>query len=107
MQKITTIMKARIKKTGEVVNIASYATVTLDKCDSWGNPIELGFDEVEILQNPKNKIDWEQRRYEIAKEVFASMYDFSMNGDVIATQAIFAADKLIVALKKKKRGTNR
>lgn len=94
-------MKARIKKTGEVVNIASYATVTLDKCDSWGNPIELGFDEVEILQNPKNNIDWEQRRYEIAKEIFASMYDFSLKVDAIAKHAVFAAEELIVELKKK------
>ena len=29
-------MKARIKKTGEIINIADYAKVTLDKCDSWG-----------------------------------------------------------------------
>lgn len=62
-------MKARIKKTGEVVNIADYAKVTLDRCDSWGNPIELGFDEVEILQEKSTDIDWEQRRYEIAKSV--------------------------------------
>ena len=60
-------MKARIKKTGEIVNIADYVKVTLDRCDSWGNPVELGFDEVEILQEPASDIDWEQRRYEIAK----------------------------------------
>lgn len=29
-------MKARIKKTGEIVNIADYATITLDSHDSWG-----------------------------------------------------------------------
>lgn len=62
-------MKARIKKTGEIANIADYARVTLDQCDSWGNPIELGFDEVEILQETTSDIDWEQRRYEIAKTV--------------------------------------
>lgn len=62
-------MKARIKKTGEIINIADYAKVTLDQCDSWGNPIELEFDEVEILQEPTSDIDWEQRRYEISKSV--------------------------------------
>lgn len=36
------VMKARIRKTGEIINIANYAKVTLDQCDSWGNPIELG-----------------------------------------------------------------
>ena len=35
-------MKARIRKTGEIINIANYAKVMLDQCDSWGNPIELG-----------------------------------------------------------------
>lgn len=62
-------MKARIKATGEIINIADYARVVLDQCDSWGNPIELGFDEVEILQETTSDIDWEQRRYEIAKTV--------------------------------------
>ena len=62
-------MKAKIKATGEIINIADYARVVLDQCDSWGNPIELGFDEVEILQETTSDIDWEQRRYEIAKTV--------------------------------------
>ena len=43
-------MKVRVKETGEIINIADYARVTLDKCDSYGNPIELSFDDVEILQ---------------------------------------------------------
>ena len=34
-------MKARIKETGEIINISDYARVTLDKCDSYGSPIEL------------------------------------------------------------------
>lgn len=60
-------MKARVKATGEIINIADYARVRLDKCDSYGNPIELSFDEVEILQERSDNIDWEQRRYELAK----------------------------------------
>ena len=92
-------MKARIKKTGEIINIANYAKVTLDQCDSWGNPIELGFDEVEILQEPTSDIDWEQRRYEIAKEVFASTYDIFQNKN-LEKMAVHAADALIAELKK-------
>lgn len=34
-------MKARIKKTGEIVNIAEYARIALDQCDSWGCTIEV------------------------------------------------------------------
>lgn len=60
-------MKAKIKATGEIIDIADYARVTLDRCDSYGNPIELSFDEVEILQERSDNIDWEQRRYELAK----------------------------------------
>lgn len=60
-------MKTRIKETGEIINISDYARVTLDKCDSYGSPIELSFDEVEILQERSDNIDWEQRRYELAK----------------------------------------
>lgn len=60
-------MKARVKATGEIINIADYARVTLDICDSYGNPLELSFDEVEILQERSDNIDWEQRRYELAK----------------------------------------
>lgn len=60
-------MKAKIKATGEIIDIADYARVTLDRCDSYGNPIELSFDEVEILQERSDNIDWEQRRYELTK----------------------------------------
>ena len=40
-------MQAKIKATGEVFNIASYATVTLDNHDSFGNSLEKKFEEVE------------------------------------------------------------
>ena len=60
-------MKAKIKATGEVFNIASYATVTLDNHDSFGNPLEKSFEEVEIIQEKSSDIDWEQRRFELAK----------------------------------------
>ncbi len=52
-------MKARIKKTGELVNIADYARIALDQCDSWGNPIELKPEDVELVQETSDSnIDW-------------------------------------------------
>lgn len=93
-------MKARIKKTGEIINIANYAKVTLDQCDSWGNPIELGFDEVEILQEPTSNIDWEQRRYEIVKEASIAMIRFQATDEERVKWAIDLADVLITELKK-------
>lgn len=109
-------MKARIKKTGEIINIANYAKVTLDQCDNWGNPIELGFDEVEILQEPTSGIDWEQRRYEIANNCINGilgndeMVDLANDAGLkrncrdiptnVAKMAVAFADALIAELKK-------
>ena len=98
-------MKARVKATGEIINIADYARVTLDRCDSYGNPIELSFDEVEILQERSDNIDWEQRRYELAK---AAMQGFCSNpheqimsadSNIVAEWSIGFADSLIEKLK--------
>lgn len=102
-------MKARIKKTGEVVNIADYAKVTLDRCDSWGNPLEYPLDEVEIIEERADDIDWEQRRYEIAKEmltvIFQETKEYSSSGGIsdyhdIPKLAVDYADILIAELKK-------
>lgn len=98
-------MKARVKATGEIINIADYARVTLDRCDSYGNPIELSFDDVEILQERSDNIDWEQRRYELAK---AAMQGFCSNpseqimsadSNIVAEWSIGFADSLIEKLK--------
>ena len=63
-------MKARIKKTGELVNLAPYAKITLNTCDSYGSPIGLSPEEVELVKETSDSnIDWEQRRYEIARTV--------------------------------------
>lgn len=93
-------MKAKVKATGEIINIANYAKVTLDQCDSWGNPIELGFDEVEILQEPTSDIDWEQRRYEIARECVAVLMRNEITLEYAAKISVEQADVLITELKK-------
>ena len=43
-------MKARIKATGEIIKIADYATIALDDHDSWGNPIEMKPEDIELIQ---------------------------------------------------------
>jgi hypothetical protein len=55
-------MKAKIKKTGEIVNIAEYAKITLEQCDSYGNPIELKPEEVELIQEPTENEHWQYIR---------------------------------------------
>lgn len=112
-------MKARIKETGEIINIAEYARVALDKCDRYGTPIEMSFEDVEILQEKSDYIDWEQRRYYMAND-FTSTLLGRLNYDPftahlncccsggepvnpynhIARMAVSAADALIEELKK-------
>lgn len=52
------------------------------------------------LTDSECDIYWEQRRYEIAKEVFASIYDFTIDRINFAKYAVDAADALIAELKK-------
>lgn len=113
-------MKARIKETGEIINIAEYAIVKLDKCDSYGNPIEMPFESVEILQDKSDDIDWEQRHYDLAKNFTAVMlgrlkkYIANYNccsSDVnpyrvMAEIAVKTSDALIAELKKGEQNDN-
>lgn len=100
-------MKARIKKTGEIVNLASYAPITLNMCDSWGNPIEMKPEEVELIQDKTNDFDWQSFRAEAAKDILCAMisstqYWFSEPAfDSKVDRAIRFADKLIAKLKEK------
>lgn len=114
-------MKARIKKSGELVNLAPYAKITLNTCDSYGSPIELSPEEVELVQETSDSnIDWEQRRYEIARTVLPYCAETTrtilMSGhgigdqyagktipDAVSEQAIQYADALIERLKSKKQ----
>lgn len=126
-------MKAKLKKTGEIINIADHAKVTLDACNSMG---VIGFDEVEnflddnglplgfekqmntprpIMLEPTPTVDWEQRRYEIAKEAMTAimsnsdfyeqvLYENAEKGQrqiqkSISSAAVIFADALIQELK--------
>lgn len=96
-------MKARIKKTGEIINIASYATITLDMCDSWGNPIELKPEEIELIQDKTIDFDWQSFRAEAAKDILCALIHKTDNfiGKDSAGYAIMIADEPIKQLKEK------
>lgn len=55
-------MKIKIKKTGEIVNIAEYARITLEQCDSWGNPIELKPEEISFIEEQTEDEHWRDVR---------------------------------------------
>lgn len=96
-------MKARIISTGEVINIADYARVTLDKCDDYGNPIEVSFEDIELIKESSSTIDWQQVRIQAA---IASMQSLRSNTGYnkcapveIAKISVIYADALVKELK--------
>lgn len=100
-------MKAKIKKTGEIVNIADYATIVLDSHDSWGNPIEVKPEEIELIQEQTEDEHWQDVRERAAiaamQSLIREIYDASnqyLFSQSIAVDAVEYADSLIEKLKK-------
>ena len=97
-------MKVKIKKTGEIVNLASYATITLDQCDSWGNPIELKPEEVDLLQDITEDDHWQDVRERAAIAALSGSISYPNtigSFKQFAEAAVDYADALIEELKKK------
>lgn len=65
--------------------------------------IKMSREVSNILDNLKDSIDWEQRRYEIAKDVYTVLLGQSNELTYMqkAENAVRRADALIEALKKK------
>ena len=102
-------MKVRIKATGEIVKLAEYAKITLDMCDSYGDPIELKPEEVELI--PDNNGDtsityWNQVRVQASISAIPAIIlnkKYHNTYKDIATQAVGYADALVRELKKEKQ----
>lgn len=96
-------MKAKIKATGEIINIASYAKITLDKCDSYGTPIEVRPEDVELIDNVEEDDYWENVRVQAAIAAMQGVMNFfgsiDYNKGTIAKLAVEQADALIEQLK--------
>lgn len=102
-------MKARIKTTGEILNIAEYAKIDLDVCDSYGNPIQVSPEDIELIEEENvkdNTIDWEQRRYEIAKDVYLLMLQWVEKGTTTEANVLKNTVKYTDALIKTLKGGN-
>lgn len=113
-------MKARIKKTGEIIEVLGISKEygTAQYVDSTGTLRIRGFNdnEIEIIKESEvASINWEQRRYELAKEAMGAFiaspsYQFYVNNnyyeasiataEYIAKDAINYADALIAELRK-------
>ena len=101
-------MKARIKKTGEIIRLAEYAMITLEMCDSYGNPIEVKPEDVELIPDVKEdnftETNWEQVRIQAAiaaiKGICSNSSSFAtMNKQVIVKESIGIADAFVKELK--------
>lgn len=97
-------MKARIKSTGVLVDVTPKVNVNaqhskdyLYVCDNMVyRECELDF----------SAIDWEQRRYELAKDIIKAVVadDCGGNSDALAKYAVNCADALIKRLKEVNNG---
>ena len=92
-------MKAKIKATGEIINIASYAKITLDKCDSYGTPIEVKPEDVELIPNVEEDGYWQNVRIQASIAAMQGVINFygpiNYNRETIAKLAVEQADALI------------
>lgn len=87
-------MKARVKATGEIVEIK-------DLYDDGTALVNDKYFKVSELDFFSETIDWEQRRYELAKDIIKAVVadDCGGNSDAIAKYAVNCADALIKRLK--------
>lgn len=113
-------MKARIRKTGEVVEVITYSgSTTRNECidrvsyiDSKGvehdrEPLNYYWDFEQIPDVKEDnfpKIDWEERRYVIAKEIYPIILGWYDAGtcsseDSVIRSTLKFTDKLIKELK--------
>lgn len=99
-------MKARIKETGEIGDVQCWDDVEKTKLSILlkGSVCTIPYQNIEIIQLGSS-VDWEQRRYELAK---AAMQGFCSNSheqimsadsNIVAEWSIGFADSLIEKLK--------
>lgn len=102
-------MKARIIKTGEEVTITAFSkklgTVQYYGSDGIYRQRTFNDKEIEFINTTDaQSINWEQRRYEIARDIMIASIDQPMTGVSIASyvhNCVQWADALIEELKKK------
>lgn len=101
-------MKAKIKETGEIVDVkfSVHPNPTVDETYWWCNDKQESYHKSE-LDFMGSDIDWEQRRYDIAKNAMNSILTAPISEGVnpnpsfkdVATYSVILADALIAELK--------
>lgn len=98
-------MRARVKDTGDIVNVVftTHPNPAVDEVYWWCKDNQTAYHKSELDFMGEN-IDWEQRRYEIAKDVLAAQisdveYAENNSEQILAKYAVKYADALIKELK--------
>ena len=101
-------MKAKVKDTGEVVDVkfAVHPNPAVDETYWWCEDNQIEYHESELDFMGEN-INWEQRRYELAKEAMNSILTAPIidgvnpnpSAEDVATYSVRLADALIKELK--------
>ena len=99
-------MKAKIEKTGEIITVRhecdSYGRVRYRDCSHQNGELYDSF-ELDFKVDNQKSIDWEQRRYEIAKAVIGGLEVNSQSPiESDCKLAVEIADEMIKQLKEEK-----
>ena len=89
-------MKAKVKNTGETVDVKPTLPIN---CRVAAYETELGRKFPMFDLEFEKEIDWEQRRYEIARELMKTSFGNERN-DKLARWSVEGADALIAELRK-------
>lgn len=81
--------KIRIKETGEIKIVADYVKVSVEDCNSYGNPFEYSLNEIEIIQDGSEEDDNNQLDKEIDWE------KFKIKASIAAMQGILSNPEFI------------
>lgn len=98
-------MKAKIKSTGEIITIVAISTENKNM-QCYGNDGIMRTEPFcvdDLLIIPEYTIDWEQRRYEIARDIIAASFDqyvANISTKTYVKICVQWADNLIEELKK-------
>lgn len=97
-------MKAKVKDTGEIVDVkfSTHPNPAVDETYWWCKDKQESYHKSE-LDFMECDIDWEQRRYEIAKDIVANSFSTPMGNVSMVSyihDCIQVADLLIGELKK-------
>lgn len=97
-------MKARVKDTGDIINVVftTHPNPGVDEVYWWCQDNQTAYHKSELDFMGEN-IDWEQRRYEIAKDIVANSFSTPMGNVSMVSyihDCVQVADLLIEELKK-------